>query len=184
MSTREPRHPFGTTSLVFGRRVEKTHPRVQASGSVDSLNSALGLCRAHATDPREKEQILAIQKDLISLMSELSTDDADQERFFAESKSVLSEDRVEALQRLMDATQAELEPQRHWMFPGETVVGAFYDQARTACRTTERLLWNLHRDGLSVRHLLLDYLNRLSKFLWMLERCQTDRSPRDGNKLS
>ena len=173
MSNPSQRHPFGTTSLVFGRRVEKTHPRVQASGSVDELNSALGLCRAHLEEDWDKEQILAIQKDLIALMSELSTDDADQERFLQESKTVLREERLNALLKEMADLDASLEPQRHWMFPGDTVAGAFLDQARTRCRDTERFIWILHREGLVVRHLLLDYLNRLSKFLWMLERRQT-----------
>src|SRR5437868_14165787 len=63
----------GTTALMFNRRVSKTHPRIEACGGVDELNAALGLARATAEEAFVREHLLAIQKDLITLMGELAT---------------------------------------------------------------------------------------------------------------
>ena len=71
----------GETSLMYGRRVQKTDGRVDAYGSVDELNSALGLARASAIDPFLGEQILAVQKELVIVMGELATAGEDLERY-------------------------------------------------------------------------------------------------------
>lgn len=172
MDPSSPQPSSSRTSLVFGRRVEKIHARVQACGGVDELNSALGLCRAHTTCPREKEFILSRQQELQALMSELGTADTDQERFLKESDSVLSHDTLDRLIWEIQALDAELPKPQGWIRPGDSPLQAFYDQARTTCRRVERQLLLFQQSGLSVRPLLLDYMNRLSKFLWMLERKQ------------
>lgn len=162
------------TSLVFGRRVDKIHPRVQACGCVDELNSALGLCRAHASSPREKELILARQQELILLMGELAAADEDQERFLADSQNVLEPIHLEALSRETEDLKKSLDEQVGWILPGDSPLQAFYDLARTTCRRAERHILLFQESGVRIRPVLGDYLNRLSTFIWMLERRQQD----------
>jgi len=72
----------GTTALMYGRRVAKNHPRVEAYGSVDELNTALGLARATATMDFIRDHLLSIQKDLVTLMGELCVQPSDLARYF------------------------------------------------------------------------------------------------------
>ena len=161
------------TSLVYGRRVDKVHVRIQACGGVDELNSALGLCRAHTSCPLENESIRCRQRELNALMSEMGTADSDQDRFLKESEHALSQKCLDQLVRDIEELEAKLPRQEGWLTPGDNPLQAFYDQARTICRRVERQLLLFYQSGLLVRPLLLDYLNRLSKFLWMLERRHT-----------
>src|SRR6185295_5496125 len=87
----------GTTSLMYGRRVSKTDPRVAAYGSVDELTAALGLARAATTDKFLGDQILAIQKDLILVMGELATLPEDLERYAKDGFQVATAAMVERL---------------------------------------------------------------------------------------
>ena len=81
MSIATKRGDDGTTALLFGKRVSKTHPRVMTYGRIDELSSALGLCRAQSEDDATKALLLKIQEQLVNFMGELATDDADQERY-------------------------------------------------------------------------------------------------------
>src|SRR2546430_4536534 len=90
----------GETSLMYGRRVPKTHPRVDAYGCVDELNSALGLARASAKDSFLAEQILAVQKELVVVMGELATAPQDLDRYLKDGFHVTAAamtDRIPAL---------------------------------------------------------------------------------------
>ncbi len=162
----------GTTGLVFGQRVPKCHPRIEAVGRLDELNAALGQAKAVNGDANLRGTLEAIQKDLVVVMGEIAADDADQERYLASKFGALKED---ALARL-DAAVAALEngdpPLRFddWATPGRTVPAAALDLARVTARRAERHLVAMRAAGQPVRGLLLQYVNRASDLLWLLAR--------------
>jgi cob(I)alamin adenosyltransferase len=158
----------GTTAVMFGRRVLKTHPRVVACGSVDELNAALGLARAFAEIESVAEAILQTQKELVSLMGELAVFTEDRERYASGGYATLSAEAVERLTALIDyLEQHEKISYRHWATPGATRASAFFDHARTVCRRAEREVVALRETGEPVNPEAIRYLNRLSDLCWL-----------------
>ena len=158
----------GTTALMYGRRVGKADPRVEAYGTVDELNAALGLARAHAALPLVQEEILAVQKQLVALMGELAVAPEDLARYRATEKYPKLEQG--ALTRL-DALVAKIEGEKikfeGWATPGASVASAALDVARTVCRRAERRVVELDEAETA---LAIRYLNRLSDVLWLMAR--------------
>lgn len=164
----------GTTTLLYGDRVPKDHPQIEAVGAFDELNVALGAVRPLLTGSvahgELRTLILATQKNLIALMGEVSCAEADAERH-ANSKFK----RIEAadVQRL-DAAVATLEGRGlkfdGWATPGANALSSAFELARTTARRAERRLVALPRHGRTVRPVLLQYVNRLSDVLWLLAR--------------
>jgi cob(I)alamin adenosyltransferase len=161
----------GETSLMYGRRVPKTDPRVDAYGCVDELNAALGLARATADDSFLSEQIFAIQKELVTVMGELATGAEDMERYkkdgFALTTAAMT-DRLTAV--IHDLEQNRLPKFKHWSTPGENLNAAALDLARTVCRRTERRVASLMDAEPGFNREMLRYLNRLSDLCWLLAR--------------
>jgi cob(I)alamin adenosyltransferase len=157
----------GETSLMYGRRVSKDDPRVEAYGSVDELTAALGLARAICEDNFVAEQILAVQKDLINVMGELATLPEDRERYVKDGFKVTDAkmvDRVTAV--IVDLEKDKSLYPKDWVIPGATAVSAALDFARTTCRHAERHVSTLKESNPEV----LRYLNRLSDLCWILAR--------------
>jgi len=159
----------GTTALMYGRRVPKNHPRVEAYGAVDELNAALGMARATADQDFTREHLLGIQKDLVVLMGELATAPEDLARFLKDGFVQLTAEKTAALEELV----RQVEPQislKHWAMPGATVHAAALDVARTTCRRAERLICSLQQTGGLGNNEIIVYLNRLADLLWLLAR--------------
>ena len=174
----------GTTGLMYNRRVPKSHPRVEAYGSVDELNASLGVARAHGAGEGWAAQLLIIQKDLVVLMGELATDPADLERYVKGGFQLVTP----ALTAKLDVLVTELESRKisfhGWATPGGTVVSAALDVARTTCRRAERRVFALGADGAPSHPEIVIYLNRLSDTLWLLARwveTQTGHKPDAGD---
>ena len=160
----------GETSLMYGRRVPKTDPRVDAYGCVDELNSALGLARASAGDPFLAEQILALQKELVVVMGELATAGEDMDRYRKDGFQQTDAAMTSRLTGLVDDLERRLGKFKHWSVPGATIDSAALEFARTVCRRAERVVAALMtRDGNFNRE-ILRYLNRLSDVCWLLAR--------------
>lgn len=161
----------GTTALLYGKRVPKTHIRVNTYGQVDELGSALGLCRAHTPDAAAKAIIREVQGELVYLMSEIATDDTDQARFHEKyTEEAISATAVERLTTQITDKEATAGSFNGWTYAGETIAQAFFDQARTTCRRTECALIALKESGANVRPELHQYLNRLADLLWLIGR--------------
>lgn len=161
----------GETSLMYGRRVPKADARVGAYGSVDELNAALGLARATASDRFLKEQIHAIQNDLITVMGELATAPADLDRYQGDGFKLTSAAMVDRLTAVVDDLEKnKLGEQKGWALPGNTLDGAALDLARTACRRAEREIAALMTRGEQSNPEILRYLNRLSDLCWLMAR--------------
>ena len=157
----------GETSLMYGRRVQKNDPRVEAYGSVDELTAALGLARAACNDNFVNEQIFAAQKELIDVMGELATLPEDRQRYLKDGFHVTDTkmvDRVGAV--IVDLEKDKSLYPKDWVIPGANAVSAALDFARTTCRRTERRVATLNDPNPEI----LRYLNRLSDLCWILAR--------------
>ncbi|MFO1488397.1 MAG: cob(I)yrinic acid a,c-diamide adenosyltransferase [Verrucomicrobiota bacterium] len=160
----------GTTGLMFGRRVSKCHPRVEACGTVDELNSAIGMARATAKTKAVRENLFHIQKELVILMGELGVVEADLGRYTQGGYSLVTS----KLTAQLDAHVKELEAKnisfKGWATPGENVNSAAFDVARTVCRRAERRVCRLQEIGELHNPEIIIYLNRLADLLWLLAR--------------
>jgi cob(I)alamin adenosyltransferase len=150
----------GTTGLGDGTRVAKDHPRVEAYGTVDETNSALGVALAVAELPDEIDRCLTdIQHDLFDLGGELCIPGC----------SVIDEGYVLRLEQELDAFNATLEPLEDFILPGGGPAAAACHLARTICRRAERQVWSLSAHE-PVNEISLRYLNRLSDLLFVIAR--------------
>lgn len=160
----------GTTGLMYNRRVAKSDPRVEAYGTVDELNAALGLARATVADRFLQEALLAIQRQLVILMGELATATEDRARYVADGFQLVDT----AMTAVLEAQVREIEGQgvdyRGWATPGATPGAAALDVARTTCRRAERRVYGLQEAGGLPNAEVLVYLNRLSDLLWLMAR--------------
>jgi cob(I)alamin adenosyltransferase len=158
----------GETSLMYGRRVPKTDQRVEAYGSVDELNSALGLARASAEEKFLAEQILTIQNELVVVMGELATAPPDRDRFKRDGFQLTNSSMTDRLTALVHDLEKD-KTFKHWANPGNTKTSATLDFARTVCRRAERRVAALQTEANFNRE-ILRYLNRLSDACWLLAR--------------
>jgi len=149
----------GTTGLGDGSRVPKDDARVQALGTVDELNSSLGVLLAEALDDDIRASLLEIQHDLFDLGGELSIP----------GYEALREDQLVALERLLDRHNATLGPLKDFILPGGTRAAALCHVSRTVCRRAERAIASL-ASVQPVGPYSLQYLNRLSDLLFVLAR--------------
>lgn len=160
----------GTTGLMYNRRVAKHHPRVEAYGCVDELNSALGLARSVAPPPGLGATLLAIQHDLVVVMGELATAVDDLPRYVADGFKRVTPDLTGRLDREVAAIEQRLALPRGWAMPGDTPLAAALDLARTVCRRAERRVCALEQDDQLRNAEIVVYLNRLADVLWLLAR--------------
>jgi len=162
----------GETSLAHGQRIFKDHPRVNAYGTVDELNSLVGIVRCFnlqkpAGIRRDKfETILqTIQQRLFDIGSILATDPKSDRK----DLPALSEQNVTWLEQVIDAMNEELTPLKSFVLPGGSPVNAFLHQCRTVCRRAEREIVSLSREE-KIDPNLLTYVNRLSDALFVFSR--------------
>lgn len=166
---------------MYGRRVAKDHPRVEAYGSVDELNAALGLARSLAQQAR-KDLLEKIQKALVGLMGELAVASEDLHRYEADGYARLQDADLDLLDREIEKMEKAAPKARGWSTPGGSTAGAALDLARTVCRRAEREVWKLEKAQGSIRSLVPRYLNRLSDLLWLLERATETEAPKKKKK--
>ncbi len=162
----------GETALVGGKRVPKDALRIECYGTIDELNSIVGLARcfnadAPASPSRDRLQdiLKRLQNELFDLGSELATPaEAAYEGMYR-----VGPDDITALEAIMDECQNGLEPLNSFVLPGGGHVSAFLHQARTVCRRAERLVLRLGREE-AIGPWPLRYLNRLSDLLFVISR--------------
>ena len=162
----------GTTGLLGAGRVSKDDIRVEAYGTVDELNAALGVARAHGLDPDADALVARLQDELFVLGSALA-DPAPDGPFH----SAITAEHVERLESAIDGLEDELEPLTQFILPGGTPAAAQIHLARTVCRRAERLAVTLARQpGQDVPAIVIVYLNRLSDLLFVLARAVNHRA--------
>jgi cob(I)alamin adenosyltransferase len=160
----------GTTALMYGRRVSKCHPRVEAYGCVDELNTALGLARASAAHDFIQANLLTIQKDLVTLMGELATAVEDLPRYVKDGYSLVTSQLTHKLDALVKEIEAQSVSFKGWATPGACPSSATLDVARTVCRRAERRVCALQEADQLQNSEIIIYLNRLADLLWLMAR--------------
>lgn len=159
----------GTTSLFGGKRVSKADLRIDAYGTVDELNSYIGLVRDQDVNKKRQDILLHIQDRLFVVGSMLAAEPGNTKVKIP----FLNEDDVISVEKQIDAMDAELSPLRFFILPGGHVSISFCHVARTVCRRAERLCTALHEQEHSDL-LVVKYLNRLSDYLFVLSRKMAD----------
>jgi cob(I)alamin adenosyltransferase len=155
----------GETGLAGGIRVSKASLRVEAYGTVDELNTALGFARSICEDADLRELSKEIQQQLFAIGSGLATPpDSPKPQVVIEQAAV---DRVTAAVHRFEAIEGVL---ADWSVSGELTTAAAFDVARTVCRRAERCVVRLAESGEPVQPAALAYLNRLSDLLWIAAR--------------
>ncbi|GAB6084902.1 cob(I)yrinic acid a,c-diamide adenosyltransferase [Alkaliphilus crotonatoxidans] len=153
----------GLTSLYDGKRVYKDDIRVESYGTIDELNTALGLARTFIDDQEIVEIIYRIQRELFDVAGELATSDRDQ---FPEK---IKESHIEFLEEVIDQYISRVEQIDKFIIPGTNRAAASLHVARTVCRRAERRILTLKRE-VYVSDQLLKYVNRLSDAIYSLAR--------------
>ncbi|MBU6319542.1 MAG: cob(I)yrinic acid a,c-diamide adenosyltransferase [Alphaproteobacteria bacterium] len=160
----------GTTGLATGQRVSKWHTRVDAYGSIDETNAALGLARLHTGEDKELDAMLMrIQNDLFDLGADLATPETNPPPSW-EALRILP-DQVQRLEREIDAMNAAIPPLDSFVLPGGSPLAAYLHLARTISRRAERQIALLaSTPGEIVSEHALAFANRLSDFLFVASR--------------
>ena len=164
----------GETALGDGTRRPKHDLRIQAYGTVDETNAAIGLARLHTRDDMD-EMLSRIQNDLFDLGADLSTP-PDGRR--GESRLRIADSQVERLEREIDAMNEALKPLDSFVLPGGTPAAAYLHLARTIARRAERLMVELAQSE-KVGPVALRYINRLSDHLFVASRLANDGGIKD-----
>ena|ERR1700733_2950361 len=160
----------GTTALMYGRRVPKNHPRVEACGAIDELNAALGFARATTTDNFISENLFAIQKNLIVLMGEVGVSPEDLTRYFKDGFLAVTSEMTAQLEKLVAEIESQNISFKNWATPGANQNSAALDLARTVCRRAERRVCDLKESNELKNGEIIIFLNRLSDLLWLFAR--------------
>lgn len=154
----------GMTSLIGGHRVPKYNQRIEAYGTVDELNSHLGIVIAGIKDNEQQLFLTKVQSDLFTIGSKLASVDG--------SKMVLPEiysEDVTQIEEQIDRMDLQLEPLKNFVLPGGSMIVAQIHVARCVCRRAERLVVYLNYEE-KLEEVLITYLNRLSDYLFTLSR--------------
>jgi len=155
----------GTTQLIGGTRVAKSSLRIEAYGTVDELNSYIGLIRDQKITNAQTEQLLEIQDRLFTMGSLLATDPKGTKM---ELPQLIDSD-VENLEKWIDQMEDTLEPMTNFVLPGGHTTVSFSHIARCVCRRAERIVVDLNEHE-EITAIILTYLNRLSDYMFVLSR--------------
>ena len=155
----------GQTSLIGGTRVPKYHLRIESYGTVDELNSYIGLIMCQDVDPHHQEVLKEIQDRLFTIGSSLASDP---ERSKMQIPDLLEND-ILLLEKEMDEMNEVLPGLKHFILPGGNTTVSYCHLARCVCRRAERLTVHLAEESY-VDNKIIIYLNRLSDYLFVLSR--------------
>lgn len=160
----------GTTSLVGGQRLPKNSPRLEAYGTVDELNSHIGMLLALADpDPETAALLTLIQNKMFNIGGYLATAPEDDGRWSARAGGITPAD-ITILEQAIDRLDADVPPLRQFVIPAGTPSACQAHIARTVCRRCERRLIDMVQAGEQVDPIIVQYINRLSDLLFILAR--------------
>ena len=162
----------GMTALVGGVRVAKTHPRLEAYGTIDELNSFIGLLLTEVEDKRIVGMMQSVQQNLFTISAALATD-TDQTKL--RSNSQMTAEHIRQLEQEIDLLDGELDELKEFILPGGCRSAALAHVCRTVCRRAERAMYRLNESVQVDDHALI-YINRLSDLLFVIARHEIFRN--------
>ena len=165
----------GNTSLVGGKRVSKTHIRLDAYGTIDELNSFVGLLVCEINDDDLKNFLIYIQNKLFVVGSYLATETEAQT---PSSAQIITDKDVEALETMMDDMDAKLPKLNRFILPGGSESAARAHVCRTICRRAERNVYRV-ADDFPIDEMILIFLNRLSDFFFLAARLESQKAGKE-----
>lgn len=157
----------GKTSLLGGTKVPKSHIRIESYGTVDELNSFIGLLNDHISDAHSKIILKEIQDRLFTIGSSLA---CDPEKMPSMKIPDLKEEDIKLLEKEIDKMNESLPPMKSFILPGGNVAVSTAHICRCVCRRAERICVAMQENKLFVDPLVIKYLNRLSDYLFVLAR--------------
>jgi cob(I)alamin adenosyltransferase len=162
----------GLTGLLSGKRVPKYHIRPETYGTLDELNSFVGMGRAVSKDKKVRKILLAIQNHFFIIGSELASTGKDRRVL----KNLISQREVDWVNQLSADLEASVKPEPKFILYGETFVSSVLDVARAVARRAERRVAKMKSLGLVQNPKILEYLNRLSDVLYLLARYEEKKA--------
>ena len=157
----------GSTSFLGGAKVPKSHSRIEAYGTVDELNSYIGLCRDHLNHEKSRIVLQEIQDRLFTIGSSLATDPAKEPKMAIPD---LHEEDITRLEKEIDIMNNLIPPMKNFILPGGHPSVSHLHVARCICRRAERCCVRLQSENEVVEAIVIKYLNRLSDYLFVLAR--------------
>lgn len=157
----------GTTSLIGGTKVPKSHLRIEAYGTVDELNSYIGLCRDVLIDEISRKTLREIQDRLFTMGAALACDPEKETKMKIPD---LMESDIVFLESEIDRMNEALPPMKNFILPGGDPATSHLHVARCICRRAERCCVRMETEGIETEPIIIKYLNRLSDHLFMLAR--------------
>jgi cob(I)alamin adenosyltransferase len=162
----------GKTSLVGGTRVSKTHVRLEAYGTVDELNSFVGLLACQIDDENTSNVLSFVQHKLFAVGSSLATDT---ETMPLKAAGIVTDEDIARLEQEIDRLDGELPALNNFVLPGGSEAAARAHLCRTICRRAERNIYRLKEDFWVDNHVLM-FINRLSDYFFMLARKEANKT--------
>lgn len=157
----------GTTSLIGGTKVSKAHLRIEAYGTVDELNSYIGLCKDLLTDQNSNTVLQEIQDRLFTIGAALACDPEKETKMKIPD---LKEEDITLLEKEIDKMNERLPPMTSFILPGGHIIVSHIHISRCICRRAERCCVRLEAEQNEVEPIIIKYLNRLSDYLFVLAR--------------
>ena len=157
--------------MLYGGRISKNDLHTEAYGITDEAVSAMGLARATTDDPRVKDVLRDLQRELFTIAAELATE-PDKYELFQQHFQPVTQEMVTNLETIIDGLEEDVEMPKVFILPGGSPSSAAIDLARCIIRTSERRVVALKEEGLLTNDHILAYLNRLGDLLFVLARYQ------------
>ena len=156
---------FGNTSLFGGKRVDKDNQRIEAYGTLDELNSVIGLILVEKVNEKTRKILTILQQSLFVIGSELATPSD------VQSKAIrpLTNEEIKLLENYIDEIDADLPPLKNFIIPGGTKAASLLHFARTVCRRAERRIVEIDKSE-NISKNIIAYMNRLSDLLFVIAR--------------
>jgi cob(I)alamin adenosyltransferase len=169
----------GTTGLLGAGRARKDAPRIEAVGTIDEANAALGVARSSCKDITCAEILLSVQRDLYHIMAEVAATNENAARF-----RTIDLERIAWLESKINIIESQIEPTNDFIVPGDSLSGAYLDLARSIVRRAERRVTGLYLEKELENLHILGYLNRLSSLLFVLELIENRQAGKDKPTLA
>jgi cob(I)alamin adenosyltransferase len=157
----------GTTGLIGGTRVAKSCSQLEAYGTIDELNSQIGLLQTYLKDEHDSSFLLSVQNKLFVVGSLLATDSS---KYDLEKVGKITDEDVHVLEKEIDCIDRMLPPHKNFIIPGGCRASALAHVCRTVCRRAERRIYAYKDEGYVVSEELLRYINRLSDYFFVFSR--------------